>query len=122
MIVLAKQAPVLVLETAILADIESHRTRSATRGTLLLPVVRNNAPVPGAFRVAWEYRNDELTPTFLELMSGNILGDVAMLPKGTRVPYTLFMYSEVFHRSHQDQLQFGHTAYALIQKLTAARK
>lgn len=122
MIILAKQAPVAVLERAVLEDVQLHRTSDASRGILLLPVIKGPTLVPGAFRVAWEYRHEELTPTFLELMSGNILGDVTTLAKGTRVPYTLFMYSDIFHRNYLDQLQFGHTAYALVQKLTAVRK
>lgn len=123
MIILMKQIPLLVLERAIVEDVEQHRLSDATHGMLLLPLVRNHKPVPDAFRIAMEYRTNELTPLFMELIPGTILKDLADLPKSTRVPYTLFLCSDVFHRRHNTQLQFGHTAHALIQKfITTVRK
>lgn len=118
MIILMKRVPLLVLERAIADDMEQHRSGDATHGTLLLPLIRDGKPHPDAFRIAMEYHTDELTPIFMELFRGNILKDLADLPKNTRIPYTILQCSDVFRRNHSAQLQFGHTAYALIRSLT----
>lgn len=122
MIILMKQAPLLVLERAIIADMEQHRSSDAAHGTLLLPVIHNGRPASDAFRIAMEYHTDELTPPFMKLISGNLLSDLADLSKGTRIPYTLFLCSASFYWAHRAQLQFCHTAHALIHDLAGQRR
>ena len=122
MIILMKRAPVLVLETAILEDMQRHCSVETSHGMILLPHVRrSNLGID--FRIALEYRCTEVTPLVMEFIQGIVLpSNFTQLPRQVRVPYILFQYSEQFACRHADALRLGHTAHALIQKLTTVQR
>ena len=122
MIILMKRAPILVLETAILEDMKRHCSAEAPYGMILLPHVhRSNLGTD--FRIALEYRCTEVTPLVMEFIQGIVLpSNFTQLPRQVRVPYILFQYSEQFACRHSDALRLGHTAHALIQKLTTVQR
>lgn len=124
MIVVIKKVPRSIITQAVLDDIQKCRPKYSNNPQendyVMILVPRYVGGKPTTYCIAYTLRAkdiDHLANLNLDQFITNKLQEV--LP-ASRVLYVVFRYSDIFRWKYWDELRYGHTAYALIEKLIAA--